>query len=284
MPEEIKNIFTRAYAERDSWVHKGDFGYALIVAGSKKYSGSPVFNAMGALRAGADLVVLRGHMRAMDIAAHYAPDIITEPFSGEFGEDNILDVMSEMDDYSSLIIGCGMERSDSSFAAIRTLTGESTIPMVLDAEALRAISGHTKHLDLSRTVLTPNSEEFRILTGEDVGPDEEERKEKVMRWAKALGATILLKGHVDVISDGERVFANTTGTTHMTKGGFGDVLSGIAGALLARGLTPFDAACFAAYVNGRVGEIATEKYGEGVLASDMIDLIPLALKAIQKEI
>ena len=117
------------------------------------------------------------------------------------------------------------------------------------------------------------------MTGEEVGSNEEERKEKVQRWARTLGTTILLKGHIDVVSDGERVFFNTTGVPHMTKGGFGDVLSGIAGALLARGLTPFDAASLAAYVNGRAGELAAEKDDEGVLASDIFEYIPLAIRA-----
>ena len=83
MNELMRQMFLSAYPKRDPWVHKGDFGYVLIIAGSKKYSGSPVFNAMSALRSGADLVVLRGHPRAMDIAAQYAPDIITEPFADD---------------------------------------------------------------------------------------------------------------------------------------------------------------------------------------------------------
>ncbi len=284
MPEDIKTMFTRAYPERDPWAHKGDFGYVMILAGSQKYSGSPVFNAMGALRTGADLVVARGHLRAMDIAARYASDIITVPFSWEFSEDDVLSVVNEMGNYHSLVIGCGMERSDNSFEAIRGLVKKTTIPMVLDAEAIRAIPGHTKQIDLSRAVLTPNSEEFRVLTGEEVGSNEDDRKEKVQRWAHTLGTTILLKGHIDVVSDGEHVFVNVTGVPYMTKGGFGDVLSGIVGSLLARGLTPFDAACLSVYINGKAGEAASEKYGEGVLASDIFEYIPLVIGAAKEQL
>lgn len=280
MTDEIKEVALRVYAKRDLWAHKGDFGYVLIVAGSQKYSGSPVFNAMGALRAGADLAVLCGHPRAMDIAAGYAPDIITEPFGGEFGESDVSEVVREMEKYRALVVGCGMERSEASFQAIRTLVEKSTLPMVVDAEAIRALAGYTSGMDLSRAILTPNSEEFRILTGEEVGTDEQDRKEKVKKWAHALGTTILLKGHIDIISDGERVFVNMTGSPRMTKGGFGDVLSGIVGALLARDLSPFDAACLAAYINGKAGEAAVEKYDEGVLASDIFTEIPLVVRAL----
>jgi len=278
MPEEIKTMLAHAYPARDPWAHKGDFGYVLILAGSKKYSGSPVFNAMGSLRAGADLAVLRGHPRAMDIAAQYAPNIITEPFADEFDEGDVEEVVQELGKYRALVVGCGMERSESSFQAIRALIERSTIPMVLDAEAIRAVAVGTEILKGKKVVLTPNSEEFRVLTGEEVGTDENERKEKVQKWARTLGVTILLKGHHDIISDGERVFVNTTGSPYMTKGGFGDVLAGIAGSLLTRTGDPFESACLATYINGKAGEAAAQTYGEGTLASDMLEYIPLVIK------
>lgn len=280
MNDDIKTIATKMYPKRDPWVHKGDFGYVMIVSGSHIYSGSPVFNAMGALRAGADLVVLRGHPRAMDIAASYAPDIITSPFSGEFSASHVNDVLKELSRYQSLVIGSGMERSEESFVAIRTLVEKSEIPMVLDAEALRAIAGHTEIMKGKKIILTPNSEEFRVLTGEEVGADENERKEKVQRWAKMLSVTILLKGSVDIISDGENIFVNKTGSVYMTKGGFGDVLSGITGALLSRGRDTFSVACVAACINGSAGDLAGQKYGEGTLASDSLEFIPVVIKEL----
>ncbi|MGB2580306.1 MAG: NAD(P)H-hydrate dehydratase [Minisyncoccia bacterium] len=280
MTEEIKIMFTSVYPTRSQWVHKGDFGYVMIVSGSHTYSGSPVFNAMGALRAGADLAVLHGHPRAMDIAASYAPDIITSPFLGEFNSGNAEEISSEPSRYQSLVIGCGLKRNEETFVAIRTLVEKSDIPMVLDAEAIRAIAGHTEILKDKKIILTPNSEEFRILTGEEVGIDENERKEKVQRWASALSTTILLKGAVDIISDGENIFVNKTGSVYMTKGGFGDILAGVTGALLARGCDTFSVASVAAYINGEAGDLAGQKYGEGVLASDSFDFIPLVVKEL----
>lgn len=280
MNDDIKTMATKMYPKRDPWVHKGDLGYVMVVSGSHTYSGSPVFNAMGALRAGADLVVLRGHPRAMDIAASYAPDIITSPFSGEFRADHVKDVLKELSRYQSLVIGSGMERSEESFVAIRTLVEKSDIPMVLDAEALRAITGHTEIIKGKKIILTPNSEEFRVLTGEKVGADENERKEKVQRWAKMFSVTILLKGSIDIISDGENIFVNKTGSVYMTKGGFGDVLSGITGALLARGGDTFSVACVAAHINGEAGDLAGQKYGEGALASDSLEFIPIVIKEL----
>lgn len=281
MNNDIKTMVAKMYQRRDSWVHKGDFGYVMIVSGSRIYSGSPVFNAMGALRAGADLAVLCGHPRAMDIAAGYAPDIITSPFFSEFNSEDAQQVLGELPRYQSLVIGCGLVRNEESFFAMRTLIEKSDTPMVLDAEAIRAIGGNIEILKGKKIIITPNSEEFRVLTGETVSADEHDRIEKVQRWAKELSVTILLKGSVDIISDGENTFVNKTGSVYMTKGGFGDVLSGVTGALLARGGDTFSVACVAAYINGMAGDLAGQKYGEGLLASDSLKFIPLVIKELQ---
>lgn len=284
MIENINQMITSFYPQRNLWVHKGDFGYVLVVAGSQKYSGSPIFNAMGALRAGADIVVLRGHPRAMDIAARYSPDIITEPFSTDFNSEVVSEILEMIPRFQSVVVGCGLPRTEETFSAIRALVEKNELPLVLDAEAIRAVAGHTEILKDKKIVLTPNSEEFRILTGEEVSRDEQGRKEKVEKWARELGVIILLKGHVDIISDGVRTYMNNTGSVFMTKGGFGDVLAGILGALLARSGDLFETACVAAYINGRAGTLAGDTYGEGVLASDSFEFIPLAIKEhIQSE-
>lgn len=277
-PENIKSVLEEIYPERALWVHKGDYGYVLVIGGSHTYSGSPIFNAVGALRAGADCVFVRGHSRAMDIAAAYTPDLITIPFPGEFNVVAAREVMNELSRYQALVIGCGLERNEETFVAIRTLVEKCDIPMVLDAEAIRAIAGHTEILKGKKVVLTPNSEEFRILTDEEVWADEEDRKKKVKTWAHKLGVIVHLKGHFDIASDGDRVLVNVAGTANMTKGGFGDVLAGITGGLLARGVEPLHAAFISAYLNGRAEELALEKFGEGVLASDILPYIPQAIR------
>ena len=105
-----------------------------------------------------------------------------------------------------------------------------------------------------------------------------------MNRAKEASVTVLLKGHVDVISDGERVGYNKTGCSAMTVGGTGDVLSGIVAGLMARGMSPFDAACCGACINGLAGERAAEKLGFHITATDVIEQLPLVLKEFDKEI
>jgi len=93
-----------------------------------------------------------------------------------------------------------------------------------------------------------------------------------------LNCIIALKGHVDVISDGKKVAVNKTGNPFMTVGGTGDTLTGICGALLARGVEPFEAACAACYINGSAGDLAAKEFKEGLMASDLINEIPKIIK------
>lgn len=275
----IKNMnLENIYASRKSKASKGDFGYVLIIAGSRIYSGSPIFNAMSALRCGADLVTIAGHKRAMDIAASYAPDIITYPLESEFGKEDIPQIMDLAKKFDALVIGGGMERSEKSFEAIRELIKEINLPMVLDAEAIRAVAKDKTVLRGKQVVFTPNVPEFEFLTGKKAAEDIEERKRQVCFWAKELSAVVALKGNADVISDGDKTLLNRTGNAFMTKGGFGDTLAGICGALLARGAEPLAAAEAACYINGKAGELTGDKFGESLLASDMFDFLPEVIK------
>jgi len=266
------------YKKRSNWSHKGDFGKVLIIAGSGQYSGSPIFNAVATLKSGADLVMVAGHKRAMGVAANYLPDIITHSLEDELNSNHAAEILALSKKFDSLVIGCGLDRSAETYQAIGEIIRGVELPIVIDAEAIRAVAENREILKNKKAVLTPHSEEFGVLTGEEVKPEINDRKKKVKKWARELGAVILLKGYVDVISDGGKIALNKTGSPFMTKGGFGDTLSGICGALLARGVKPFEAAQAAAYINGKAGELATKKYGESVLASDIFEFLPEAIK------
>ncbi len=269
----------KIYPKRNKWSHKGQFGYVLVISGSRRYSGSPVFNALAALRSGSDLVTVVGHKRAMDITAAFLPDIITYPLDGELAKEHIPEILSLAEKFNSLVIGCGLDRSKQTYRAIREIIRKVDLPMVIDAEAIRAVSEDRKIIKGKKTVITPHSEEFRVLTGEEVKMETGDRERKAKKWARKLGAVILLKGYVDIVSDGERAFLNKTGSPFMTKGGFGDTLSGVCGSLLARGLEPFEAAQAAAYINGKAGELACRKYGRSVLASDIFEFMPKVINS-----
>lgn len=267
----------KIYKKREPWVHKGQFGKLLIVAGSNQYTGSPVYNAMAALNAGADLVYIVTPERVSNIVATFAPEMITVPYKGDFLRRSqvplVLRTIKERR-ATALLMGGGLGRENETFLAIREIAKNIDLAMCLDADAIRALADNWQILKDKKAVLTPHGDEFKQLVGEKIEPDFFDRKEKVRKWAKTIGVPILIKGHIDVASNGDEVYLNRGGSVFMTKGGFGDTLAGICGALLARGVESFEALCAACYINGRAGELACKEFGEGVLASDIFDYIP----------
>lgn len=276
-----KKILHKVYPRRSEWSHKGQYGKLLVVSGSERHTGSPIFAAMAAYRSGCDLVYVAAPKRPADIAASFSPNLITEPLEGKKLEPRhvgqILQLLEETR-CTAVLIGPGLWRDKATFQAICQLISQVELPMVIDADAIRAV-GRKKEILAGKTmVLTPHSNEFLELWRGKLGTNVEQRVEAVQQTSRELNSTVLLKGHVDVISDGKNTALNKTGSALMTKGGFGDTLAGICAAFLARGSQPFDAACAAAYINGKAGELCAKEFGEGMLATDLIEKIPVVLK------
>jgi NAD(P)H-hydrate epimerase len=268
-------ILASIYPKREDWVHKGQFGRLLIVAGSKVHTGSPVFNGMAAMRSGCDLVTIATPWRSADVCANFAPDLITYPLNGDYlSKIHIKEILGLLSDKTALLIGGGLGRDKSVFEAILEIIKAVEIPCVLDAEALRALAGNLNILKGKKAILTPHANEFETLSQEKVSGDIEERKLKAKKFAQEHGVILVLKGHFDVVTDGMLTSINGTGSTLMTKGGFGDTLAGICAGILARGVSLFESASAGTYINGRAGQLACEKYGESVLASDIFEFIP----------
>jgi len=279
MTEIKKGILKKIYKKRDPWSHKYDFGHLLVIGGSKQYSGSPTLNALAALRAGVDLVTIASPERAADIIASFLPDLIAYPLKGDYLNKTHLDELFKLtQNKTAVVVGSGLCREKEIIEAVIEYLKNVKIPCVIDADAIHAVSIDKKILENKNFVLTPHTHEFFILSGIKVSADLKERIEAVKKFASELKTTILLKGHVDVISDGKNFALNRTGSSYMTKGGMGDTLAGICGALLARGNDTFTSACASAYINGLAGQIATKNLGESVTATDLINTIPKAIK------
>jgi NAD(P)H-hydrate epimerase len=277
-----RGFVRKAYPKRRPWSHKGDFGKLLVVGGSRKYSGSPALAGLAALRTGCDLVTVAAPERAANIVASFSPDLITEPVTGNYFNNwhtrSILEMAKEAD---AVVIGGGLGRRSDTKTFVQNFLLRLDEPCVIDADAIHAVTINKRVLK-NNCVLTPHSREFQTLTDHEPGQNLKERLEQVKLFSGHLGCIILLKGHVDVISDGNQIAVNKTGNPYMTKGGTGDTLSGVCGALLAMGLEPFTSACSAAFINGEAGELISREYGPGMLASDILECIPKALKSILK--
>lgn len=274
---DLSNI----YGTRPEWAHKGNFGNVLVVAGSKLYSGSATLAGVSALRAGADMVTVAAPTRAADVAAHTLPDLITYPLKGDYlSSRHLADIMDlvHVRSVNSMVIGCGMGRHNSTISVIKKLITKLTIPMVLDADGLYAISLNPEIVYGKHVILTPHAGELAILLGgKKVSVNFDERLVGAKEAAQKYRAVVLLKGHVDIITDGVNTITNNTGTPFMTKGGFGDTLCGIVAALLARGVGLFEAAHIGAYINGRAGE-ELGSFGDSAVASDIFGTIGKVIK------
>ncbi|UCE44325.1 MAG: NAD(P)H-hydrate dehydratase, partial [Candidatus Bathyarchaeota archaeon] len=169
-------------------------------------------------------------------------------------------------------LGLHKETKDAVMKIIE-MAEEERIPLLLDADGLKAFAESKRKID-SPLVLTPHAGEYQLLTGKKLHADLQKRVEDVRMTAHKYDAVILLKGHVDIISDGERFKINFTGNPGMTVGGTGDVLSGIVGAFLAQGADPFEAAVAGAFINGAAGDFVQSKKGHHIIPTDLLEWIP----------
>ncbi|MBS1263896.1 MAG: ADP-dependent (S)-NAD(P)H-hydrate dehydratase [Methanonatronarchaeales archaeon] len=241
---------------REPGTHKGQHGTIGVVGGGP-YTGAPALCAFAALRAGADVVEVFTPETAAPVVASFSPDLIVHELPGKtLSPGNVEAVLNRMDDLDACVVGPGLGKSDEAIEAAALLAGGET-PLVVDADAIQP---GVEVPDGS--IATPHGGEFRRLTGS------EPTRENVESAAAELGATILLKLPVDLISDGERTKLNDTGNPRMAVGGTGDTLSGVTAALLATG-DAFRAGTAAAFVNGRAGDRALEELGD-FTASEML--------------
>ncbi len=279
-------VLKDVYRKKPDWSHKGQYGKLLIVSGSERITGAGILVGMAAFRAGADTVYQVGPKRSMDVIANYYPAFLTLPLNGRQLErrhiPEILGFMKEMG-ITAVAIGNGLWRTNETRKAVIQLVKKINLPMVIDADAIRAMKDAKEILKEKQPIITPHADEFKEITGVPVVnvTSIEERAKIVKGQAEKLGAVILLKGHVDIISDGKKIVLNKVHSQLMSKGGFGDTLAGICAALIARKIDKVDlfmAACAAAYINGKAGLFAIKKYGVGVLPTDAIEEIPRVIK------
>ncbi|HLE46215.1 MAG TPA: NAD(P)H-hydrate dehydratase, partial [Thermoplasmata archaeon] len=258
--------------------HKGQNGRLLVVGGGP-FTGAPAFVGLAAYRIGVDVVHVATPSIAFGSVASYSPNLIVHPLAGSrFLKADlpiVLEIASGMD---AAVIGPGLGASDATKDAVRQLIRALGLPMVLDADALTAVSEDRGCLAGKRGVVTPHHKEFEVLSGTSLPADLAGKIEGAKAFARASGFTVLMKGAPDVIADATGHRLNKVHNVGMTVGGTGDALAGICGALLAKRVPPFVAARMAAFANGYAGNLAFEERSYGMMTSDLIEKIPRVLK------
>lgn len=281
------DAFVRAYLPRRlPNSHKGTYGRVLAVAGSPGMFGAAYLASLAAYRIGAGLVEVFTPDVNVPIIQAKLPEAVASPW----GEFPCALVRERVKLATAVALGPGLGKSDNARGIVEeVLFSES--PAVIDADALNLIAEHEELQGVLRaraavgspTVVTPHPAEMARLTKTSVAEVIANPIECAASLAEEYSVVCLLKGAVTTVSDGTKVFLNTTGCSAMSKGGAGDVLSGVIAALLAEGAGALDAAVIGAYLHGRAGEIAAARLGEySVLASEIADSIGGAISSLTK--
>jgi NAD(P)H-hydrate epimerase len=290
MPQESANLETvtalPTLPRRSADGNKGNFGKVLVIAGSRGMSGAAVLCGSAALRGGAGLVRVAVPHDILPIVAAGNPCYMTVPLLQD--GDGRLDAMAEPDlltlasSHDVVALGPGLGRSSAMTTLLSVLLARLHMPIVLDADGLNAFVQHTGSLRRAAPlILTPHPGEFGRLLNIDAATVQAHRRQLATGFAAENGLVLLLKGHGTIVTDGRRVYQNTTGNPGMATAGSGDVLTGLVAALLAQGLEAFAAAQLGAYVHGLAGDLARDALGEvGMIATDVLAHLPQALQQV----
>ena len=244
-------------------------------------TGAGFLSSVSALKVGAGYVELASCERALNVVATLAPEVVLAPLS------KIPELISNA---TVLLIGCGLSTSDTAKRIVKTVL-PAQIPTVVDADGLNILAESpeilhsAKNDKIKNLIFTPHPKEASRLLNcelEDVLNDMENSAKKI---CEKYNCITVLKSHNTIVSDGNKIYKNTTGNSALAKAGSGDVLAGIIAGLLAQKMTPFDASCLGVYIHGLAGDLAkNDLTAYGVLASDTVRYIPNALKKLTKEV
>jgi NAD(P)H-hydrate epimerase len=270
---------------RPADAHKGTFGKVLVVAGSTGMSGAAVLCGSAALRGGAGLVQVAVPEPVAAVVAAANPCYMTAWLpadgTGRLASAALPALLELAGQASAVVAGPGLGNTPDVATLVQGLIPEAKVPLVLDADALNVLGSDPAVLRqrAAPLVLTPHPGEFARLTGTDTPSVQASRQDRAVRFALQHGVVVVLKGAATVVTDGRRVYVNTTGNPGMATGGSGDVLTGLLGALLAQGMEAFLAAVLGVYAHGLAGDLARDRLGEvSLIATDIVDCLPAAFR------
>ena len=268
---------------RKSNSRKGDNGKVLVVGGSYMYHGAPILSSLAALRTGCDLVYTAVPKVNVQATRAASADLIVIPLAdSKLTRGSVNKLLGQIPaGIDSATIGMGLAVQD--IEALKLLVKsliERDVRLSLDASALR--KEILPIIKAKNVLVTPHASEFERLFGEKIPDNKKTRISIVEKHAKKNSITILLKGMDDIITDGTKTLINSKKTPAMTVGGTGDVLSGIVASMLSQNRDVIEAAASAAFVNGQAGKLVQKNLGMHMVATDLIDVLPLIAKTFDR--
>lgn len=261
--------------------HKGTFGHALLIAGKYGMAGAAVLAAKSCLRSGVGKVTVHTPSHNNDILQISAPEAI---LSHDADASCFTQPLDDLTGYQALGMGPGLGTSSATALAVLEQAQMTTIPLVVDADAINILATHRHALHLlpKDTILTPHLGEFFRLAHR--ANNHFTALSEAREMAVTLGLYIVLKGRYTAICTPEgKTYFNTTGNSGMATAGSGDVLTGLLTSLLAQGYSPFEACLLGVWLHGKAGDYAAAELSEeSVTATDIINFLPKAFKNIKE--
>jgi NAD(P)H-hydrate epimerase len=284
-----------AFPPREPGAHKGTFGHLLVIAGSVGKTGAAVLAATAALRTGVGLVTVATPAPALPAVAAGRAELMTEPLptdsTGTLDAGAVTRAIALAKDRDAVVLGPGLGQEAGTRAFVRDFVRRCPTPLLVDADGLNALAASPKEKAAtdalrrsSPMIVTPHPGEMARLAGSGTSEVQRRRLETARAFAMETGAVVVLKGQRTLVArpDG-RAAVNPTGNPGMATAGTGDVLSGIAGALLARGCDAWTASTAGVYLHGRAGDEAAARMGqESLVAGDLVDHLPRAFRSLER--
>jgi ADP-dependent NAD(P)H-hydrate dehydratase / NAD(P)H-hydrate epimerase len=258
-------------------------GQVVIVGGSRGLTGAVCLAATGAIRSGAGYATVAVPADLEAIFEAKLTEVMSLGCSSREGRLRPAaseQILGATERAACVVLGSGMGREQGTQRLIQELTPRIEAPLVLDADGLNAYAGRIEKLAERRgpLVLTPHAGEMARLLKTDSEAIEAKRAGSALEAARRSGAIVLLKGDDTIVTDGQRLAVNHVSSPQLATAGTGDVLSGMIGAMIARGLEPFAGTCAAVIAHSRAGRVAGERIGnDSVIAGDVVDSIPAGL-------
>ncbi len=265
--------------------HKYSAGALLVIAGSRATTGAPVMVVHGAQRTGCGIVFLatsEGAAPAVDLALTEALVYgVAEDEEGFMGSGALEEILEHAGRASALVMGPGTGTGDDGRRLVEGILGEVGVPVLLDADAITNLAG----TDIiagrnSPTLVTPHAGELGRLLGSGAKEVSARRLDSARTAARQNNCCVLLKGSDTLVVQGDKAAVNSTGDVALATAGTGDVLSGVIGALLSRGMDTYEAARAGGWAHGRAAELWLEETGwpaESMVATDLLEYLPPAV-------
>jgi len=264
---------------RPKFSHKGTFGHALLLAGSKGKSGAAIISANACLRSGAGLLTLHSNPQTITALLHSLPEAMTS-------EDPDPDHISEIEKpekYTAIGFGPGVGLHSDTQTSLKKILHYYKGKLVIDADGVNILSDNKTWLNFLQpgTILTPHPKEFERLTEKHA--DDFDRLKAARRFSLKYNCILILKGaHSAVCMPDGNVFFNSSGNSGLAKGGSGDGLTGIILGLLTRGYNAPQSALIGTFIHGYAADLYVKKKSvESLLISDVIDMLPKAFKKLE---